>query len=98
MLQQASGRELVSSDVEALLVDCPETHGAALERLAVELAGRFILGKVGFSEAHATAAAMFHFAKARGLLRPTLENVHGAFDAGQGFSGGSSPFEDPVSV
>ncbi len=97
ILKQASTRGLEPSDVEALLAKCPEPPTEALDRLAVDLATKFILGRAHFRDAHAVATLMFQFAQARGVPGGMLNDVYGAFDAGQTFSGADSPLENPVS-
>jgi hypothetical protein len=96
VLKAASTRALSASDVEALLAACPEPRGAALDRLSMDVASRFILGRVPFLEACAAVTAMFNFAKSRDVPAETLCRVFAAFDAGHAFSGGSSPLENPV--
>jgi hypothetical protein len=91
-LRATSSRDLQSADVQALLSACPEPPREALDRLAVELAGRFILGRAKFVEAGAVVRALHDYAVAHGAVGEMLENVSSSFgDDGDGVSADTAP-------
>ncbi len=91
-------RNLAFADIEALLVACPEPAREALDRLAIELASKFVFGKAEFREADDLANVMFAYATRNDLLGDTLHKVFLAFDAGEYVPDKMSAATDPIST
>jgi hypothetical protein len=81
-LRASSSRDLLAADVQALLSMCPEPPREALDRLSVELAGRFILGRAKFVEADAVVRVLHEYAVERDVVGAMLEKVQLAFNDG----------------
>ena len=90
-LRAISSRDLLADDVQALLSACPGPAREALDRLSVELAGRFILGRAKFVEAGAVVRALHEYAVEREVVGEMLEKVHVAFCDGADDMSASTP-------
>jgi hypothetical protein len=91
-----SSRDLHAADVQALLSTCPEPPKEALDRLAVELAGRFIVGRARFVEADAIVKVLREYAAERDVVGVMLDKVAVAFaDGGDDISADAPPRELP---
>jgi hypothetical protein len=81
-----------------MLTACPEPAREALDRLAIELASKFVLGQVEFREADDLANVMFAYATKNDVLGHTLHKVFLAFDAGECVPGISPANTDPIAT
>ena len=95
-LKSSAVRGLSCEDVEALLVACPEPPREALDRLAIELASTFVLGRASFREADDLANVMFAYATSNDVLGDVLHKVFLAFDAGEYAPADAPLTADPV--
>jgi hypothetical protein len=98
ILSAAVDRNLTFADIEALLAICPEPPRLALDRLATELAIRFVSRQVDIAPADSLANVMFGYAAKHDVLGDTLHGVFLAFDAGEFIPDGQPPSLDPVAV
>ncbi len=82
-LKASTVRGLTTGDIEALVSACPEPRRQALDRLATELASKFMTGHAKFREADDLARVMFTYAAWNDVLGDALHKVHLAFNAGE---------------